>query len=123
MYANANELANAVIGHRIVNVETVKKEDYWRRESEVLQLTLDTGYKVTLRNTDDCCAFTELKSFVYNADKIDHIITGVSTENDYETWRIYADMGDVLELSVGWSEGNPYYYGYGFEIEVEELSA
>jgi hypothetical protein len=24
----------------------------------------------------------------------------------------------TLELSVGWSAGNPFYYGYGFSIGV-----
>jgi hypothetical protein len=27
-------------------------------------------------------------------------------------------MGDVLELQVGWSPGNPFYYAYGFHIDV-----
>jgi hypothetical protein len=51
-----------------------------------------------------------------------HIITGVGTTDGYATWHIYADMGDVLELSVGWSCGNPFYYGYGFDISVKELT-
>jgi hypothetical protein len=53
-------------------------------------------------------------------ERVDHIITGVGTTGGYTTWHIYADMGDVLELSVGWSSGNPFYYGYGFDISVVE---
>lgn len=119
MYGNAKELADTVVGHRIIKAEIAQEKSYWDQKEDVLQLTLDNGHKVNLFNTSDCCAFTELKSFVYNPDKVDHIITGVSTENDYETWHIYADMGDVLELSIGWSYGNPYYYGYGFDIQVQ----
>lgn len=29
-----------------------------------------------------------------------------------------AVVGDVMELEVGWSCGNPFYYGYGFSINV-----
>lgn len=31
------------------------------------------------------------------------------------------DMGDVLELNVGWSSGNPFYYAYGFNIRVTDV--
>lgn len=37
----------------------------------------------------------------------------------FTKWHIYADMGDVMELDVEWSCGNPFYYGYGFDIVVE----
>ena len=43
---------------------------------------------------------------------------GVGTTGEYTRWHIYADLGDVLELTVGWSCGNPFYYGYGFYIDV-----
>ena len=81
---------------------------------------LDNGKKVTLADTNECCAYTELSSFLWNAEKIDHIITGVRTEEGYTKWSIFADMSDILTLSVGWSCGNPFYYGYGFEIGVED---
>ena len=80
----------------------------------------DDGRKVQLEDTGDCCAFTELDSFLLHADRIDHIITGVGTTNGYTTWHVYADMGDVLELSVDWSCGNLGYYAYGFRIAVQE---
>lgn len=35
-------------------------------------------------------------------------------------WHIMAGMDEVLELGVEWSSGNPFYYMYGFFIEVEE---
>ena len=51
------------------------------------------------------------------------MITGVGTTDGYTTWHIYADMGDVLELSVGWSCGNPFYYAFRFHITVREEDA
>jgi hypothetical protein len=53
---------------------------------------------------------------------VDHIILGVGTTDGYTTWHVYADAGDVLELAVGWSCGNPFYYGYGFTITVDDGS-
>ncbi len=96
--------------------------DKWGREYPAqLVITLDNGKRVELRNTDDCCAYTELSSFLLHPERVDHIITGVGTTDEYTTWHIYADMGDVLEFSVGWSCGNLGYYGYGFDIAVKEL--
>jgi hypothetical protein len=77
---------------------------------------------VRVRNDGDCCAYTELESFLLNVGNIDHVITGVGTTNGYTTWHVYADLGDVLEMQVGWSCGNPFYYGYGFQISVEAKS-
>lgn len=109
MHDSAKELEDLVVGHRIVAVE---RSDFY-----TTVLSLDNGVRVRLKDTDDCCAYTDLITFVLHADKIDHIITGVSTEDDYQTWHIFADMGDVLELTVEWSEGSGY-YGYGFAIDV-----
>lgn len=100
------ELERAVVGHRIVSVEDTV-------------ITLDNGKRVRLVEQGDCCAYTELESFLLHPDRVDHIITGVGTTNGFDTWHIYADMGDVLELTVGWSSGSGY-YAYGFHIEVEE---
>ena len=122
MPENVKELSDAVVGHRIVSVE--KREvagRYYGTETSTV-ITLDNGKSVTLMDTDDCCAGTELTSFLLNPDKVDHIITGVGTTDGYNTWHIYADMGDVLQLSVDWSCGNPFYYGYGFDIRVEEIA-
>lgn len=66
----------------------------------------------------DCCAYTNLDAFLLNPELVDHIITGVGTTDAYQTWHIYCDLGDVLKLDVGWSCGNPFYYGYGFDIKV-----
>ena len=76
-----------------------------------------------LANTNDCCAYTELEAFLLHPERVDHIIMGVGTTDTYTRWHIYADLGDVLELTVGWSCGNPFYYGYGFDIDVVELDA
>lgn len=124
MPENVAELAEKVVGHRIVAAEkkTISTGRYWR-SSEGLVLTLDDGTQVALRDTDDCCAYTSLEAFLLHPDKVDHIITGVGTTEGYTKWHIYADMGDVMELEVGWSPGNPFYYGYGFDIEVLPIEA
>lgn len=83
-----------------------------------LVLTLDNGRRVCLSDTNDCCAYTDLESFLLHPDKVDHVITGVGTTDGYSTWHIYADWGDILELKVGWSCGNPFYYGYGYGFDI-----
>lgn len=124
MPENVEKLAEAVVGHRIVNVEKnaeiPKAERYWGR-SHGTAITLDSGKRVFLADTDDCCAYTELQDFLLHADKIDHIIMGVGTTDGYTKWHVYADLGDVLELTVGWSSGNPFYCGYGFDITVQDV--
>jgi hypothetical protein len=122
MPSNVEQLRQEVVGHRIVSAEKAKRSgsyNYWG-SMEGLRLTLDNGKQVFLCDTSDCCAYTELEQFLLYPDMVDHVITGVGTENGYSKWHIYADMGDVLELTVGWSSGNPFYYGYGFDIVVEE---
>lgn len=117
---NVDILAQAVVGHRIVSAgyEDVKlKHNYWGH-GQPFVITLDNGTKVALRHTSDCCAYTALEKFLLHPDKIDHVIMGVGTTGGYSTWHIYADWGDVLALEVGWSSGNPFYYGYGFDIDV-----
>ncbi len=123
MPANVRNLAEAVVGHRIVAVHENAKapasewaHPEYRRGG--LSLTLDDGRRVFLIDTSDCCASTELAGVVTHLDKINHIIMGVGTTEGYSKWHIYADLGDVLELSVSWSAGNPFYYGYGFDIVV-----
>jgi hypothetical protein len=104
-------LERAVVGRRIVSAE---------RESGPLTLTLDDGTKVRLIETSDCCAYTDLEEFFLNPEMVEHVITGVGTTDGYTTWHIFADFGDIMTLKVGWSAGNPFYYGYGFHIAVEE---
>lgn len=119
---NVDTLADAVVGHKIVSAEKVEAPSRWGYGTRtVLQIELDNGKKVQLANTDDCCAYTELDSFLLHPDKVDHIIMGVGTTDEYTTWHIYADWGDVLELTLGWSCGNPFYYGYGFDINVVDV--
>jgi hypothetical protein len=113
MSENVAELAEAVVGHRIVQVDYTQGNYF-----TPLEITLDNGKKVLLANTSDCCAYTELNRFLLNPDKIDHIITGVTAGENFETWHIYADMEDVLSLDVSWSSGNTGYYGFGFDIAV-----
>jgi hypothetical protein len=121
MPENVGQLEEAVVGHRIVSVEHLPKRDerYWDHDG--LTITLDNGKQVRLRGSDNCCAYTDLEAFLLHPEKVDHIILGVGTTDRYTTWHIYADWGDVLELTVGWSCGNPFYYGYGFSITVEDI--
>jgi hypothetical protein len=121
MPENVEKLREAVVGHKIVRAyvdDTAPDLMDWFTTGNPLVLELDNGRKVELRDTSDCCAYTELREFLLHADQIDHAILGVGTTDGYETWHVYADMGDVLELRVDWSCGNPFYYGYGFNISV-----
>lgn len=121
---NLTALSEAVIGHRIVSVEKhVEIKGRYYGTERVTIITLDNGNRVQMFDSDDCCAYTELDAFLLHPDKIDHMIMGVGTTNGYTTWHIYADAGDVLELTVGWSAGNAFYYGYGFDITVENVAA
>jgi hypothetical protein len=121
MPSNVAELRDAVVGHRIVSIESgVDVPGRWYGTSTATVITLDDGRQVRLVNTDDCCAFTELQAFLLHPERVDHMIMGVGTTGRYTNWHIYADAGDVLELTVGWSCGNPFYYGYGFDITVDD---
>lgn len=113
MPGNVATLRENVVGRRIVGVD---------RSGGSLTLTLDNDKRVELVDESDCCAYTELNAFLLHPERVDHIITGVGTTGGYTTWHIYADMGDVLELTVDWSCGNPFYYAYGFDIRVTEPS-
>ena len=109
---NVAELTEAVVGRRIVRIEEQadipegQGSRYWGRSTGLL-LELDNGRRVYLSDTDDCCAFTELEGVIKHLDQIDHVITGVGTTDGAERWHIFADAGDVLELQVAWSPGNP----------------
>lgn len=119
MPASLDDLRQAVVGHRIVSVEKdVAIPSRWGTDRATV-LTLDNGQQVRLVGQSDCCAFTEVDAFLLHPELVDHMILGVGTTDGYTKWHIYADMGDVLELTVGWSCGNPFYYAYGFDITVE----
>lgn len=117
-------LEQAVVGHKIVKVEQGPARDGYHGlyggDTQTV-ITLDNGQKVVMVGVGDCCAFTDVQAFLLHPDKVDHIITGVGTTDGYTTWHVYADMGDVLELTVNWSCGNPFYYAYGFQIQVEPV--
>lgn len=121
MSSNVYTLAEGVVGHKIVKADWVERDfgdKYSWYGTRQFEIELDNGRKVYLANTDDCCAYTELGDFLLNVELVDHMIMGVEADQSYETWHIYADMGDVLTLDVGWSSGNTGYYGFGFHIEV-----
>jgi hypothetical protein len=120
MPASLDALSDAVIGRKIVSAEIEQFESsYWPTEG--LVITLDDGRRVKLVGRSDCCAFTDLEAFLLNPEAVEHAILGVGTTDGYTRWHIFADFGDVMELTVGWSCGNPFYYGYGFDILVEDL--
>lgn len=121
MPTNVETLASNVVGHKIVSAEKGDLDtgaSSWRGDYGLI-LTLDNGTKVQLVDTSDCCAYTALDEFLLDPNSVDHIITGIGTTNGYTTWHIYADWGDILKLQIGWSCGNPFYYGYGFDIRVK----
>lgn len=120
---NVQELEDALLGRKIVKVEQRKPTIHfgWYEASwSELVLTLDNGKRYVLADTNDCCAYTELQSFLLHPENIDHAITSVETQDGYTKWFILADMEHVLDLEVEWSAGNPFYYGYGFDISVME---
>jgi hypothetical protein len=107
------ELADAVIGHRIVRVDS--------NGGGETRLRLDDGRTVALVGESDCCAFTDVEAIIPHLPSIDHLITSVTTTDGYTHWHILADAGSVLELVVRWSCGNPFYYAYGLTVTVEPL--
>lgn len=122
MVGSRQSLEAAVIGHKIIEVKktTLASHLSWAQNDDGLLITLDNGVKVWAAEMGDCCAYTEIDpmSILNHIDQIDHVITGVGTTDGFKTWHIYADLGDVLEFKVEWSCGNPFYYGYGFNVTV-----
>ncbi|WP_100513932.1 DUF7448 domain-containing protein [Mycobacteroides abscessus] len=121
MPENVEQLAEYVVGRRIVSAlpgQIDRGPGEYPRVLKGLILTLDNSVSVVIADSSDCCAYTELEQFLLHPERVDHIITGVATTEGYTRWHIYADAGDVLELTVSWSSGNAFYYGYGFDIAV-----
>jgi hypothetical protein len=117
MVESLQALREAVIGRSIVSAEQVRTD---RGFVEATYLTLDDGRRVRLVGQGDCCAYTEVEAFLLNPELVGNMILGVGTTGGYDTWHVFADAGDVLQLTVGWSCGNPFYYSYGFDITVED---
>lgn len=125
MTESRQALEDAVVGHRIVSVERGGHREGYRGiygPNEVTLITLDNGKRVRLVGEGDCCAYTNLTAFLLHPDKVDHMIMGVGTTDGYTSWHVFADAGDVLELTVDWSPGNPFYYAYGFHVTVEDAT-
>jgi len=123
MLDNIAEVADEVVGHRIIEVNRdvalpAGSSRWYYGGGRGLELVLDNGTRVYLSDTSDCCAYTELEAIIEHLPEMDHIITAVQQSDGFEKWHFIADLGEVLELQVGWSEGNPYYYGYGFDVAV-----
>jgi hypothetical protein len=129
MPENVEKLAETVVGHKIVKVEKgpvslpddVAAKSYRYRSAIGLLLTLDDGRKVALLDTDDCCAYTGVSDYIERIAEYPHAITGVGTTDGFTKWHIYGELGDVMGIKVEWSAGNPFYYGYGFDIVVWDV--
>lgn len=123
MCESAEELASLVVGKRIVSAtEREYESERWGfgYKETGLVVTLDDGTEFAIGESSDCCAYTALESFLINPEAVDHVITSVSTENDYQVWRIIADGRDVVKMDVSWSEGSGYYM-YGFEFHTIKI--
>lgn len=118
---NVNELEAAVIGHRIIKAEQATGSGWDGDRLHGLTLTLDTGRRVHLINSGDRCAYTSVAEFLLHPDMVDHVITGVGTTDGFQQWHVYAALGDVLTVDVEWFPGHSFYYGYGFEIAIEDV--
>lgn len=117
---NVEHFEREIVGQRIISVHAEKapSHQYGRGISTIL--TLSNGKRVKLTDTDDCCAFTYIDKFMLDPSAVDHIITSVETTGGFTKWHVLADMTELLVLDVEWSPGNPFYYGYGFYITVDE---
>jgi hypothetical protein len=117
---SVTDLSKELVGHRIVEVLTPSDDHY--DFSYGTMIVLDNGKRVVIENTSDCCAHAEVLEFLFNADKVDHIITDVSLNSGEYEINILADMDDVLALRIRWGEGSGYGYSFGFKIKVKELN-
>lgn len=122
MPQSLNNLKENVIGHKIVKVSQDNVKGPWGYSEPATVLELDNGKKVQMIYKFDCCARTQVENFALDLEMIDHIIMGVGTTENYTEWHIYCDYGDILKMQVDWTCGNPFYYGYGFHIQVEEIN-
>lgn len=121
MVENVATLRESVVGRRIVSATKRPITTRYYGERNALVIELDNGTQVELMETSDCCAYTNLEAFLLRPDSVEHAITGVATTDEYTRWHIFADLGDIMALEVGWSCGNPFYYGYGFDIAVKPI--
>lgn len=125
MPSGVDSLREAVVGHKIVkvdqNVKIKRKNGYSWHETADVVLTLDNGKRVALIGESDCCAYGSVDKVIEKLPLMDHIITDVGTTEIYTKWHILAMMDDVLELEVGWSPGNAFYYAYGINVQVLDL--
>lgn len=119
MEGSREHLEKAVVGHKILD----SRYGNLVGRGNGLALLLDNEVIVWVAETSDCCAYTCIPhgKILTNIHLVDHIITGVGTTDGYTTWHIYCDLGDVLKMNVDWSPGNPFYYGYGFEVTIIPL--
>lgn len=123
MQEAVDALTKSVVGQRIV----AARKGTWSEPNKYFPdrpneyrghiLTLADGSEVRIYPLDDCCAFAEIDRLLLHPENIEHVITGVKVEENYQKWYILADLGSVLDLDVSWSEGSGY-YAYGFEISV-----
>ena len=116
---NAKLLESEVVGHRIIDVREDKYNGGYPVTGSGVTLVLDNGNEIEILATNDCCAYTDVRDFKFLA-KTDNVVTRVETQDNFEQWYIYAAEVPVVSLGVDWSPGNPYYYGFGFNIAVKK---
>lgn len=121
MVENVATLRESVVGRRIVSATKRELPNRWGGTRSTFIIELDNGTQVELVDSNDCCAYTNLDAFLLRPDSVEHAITGVGTTDEYSVWHIFADLGDIMALEVSWSPGNPFYYGYGFDIAVKPV--
>lgn len=105
-----DDLLKVLVGRKIVSVT----DDV---------ITLDDGTTAALEGYGDCCAWAGVEALLLHPDKVDHAITSVRVEEQEEggttaeVWHFMADMADVLDVTIGYSEGTGY-YSFGIDVKV-----
>lgn len=122
MHENALRLQEVVVGHRIIgaSLADIQGKYPWEGMTRGVILDLSNQSSVLLRDGGDCCAYTYATAL--RLVDTEHVITSVGTTEEFTKWFIYSENNPVLEMDVDWSCGNPFYYGYGFSLEVVPLT-
>ena len=123
MPANVAKLGEAVIGRRIVSAEKgeVAREYYGLSDGRIL--TLDYGTKVSLVDTADCCAYTDAGGVPpAPRDGRSRDPWGGHNGRLHEVAHLRRPRRRAGASTSAGRAGNPFYYGYGFDIAVQPLS-
>jgi len=104
------ELTDAIVGQRIVGVDTTEGSD--------VRLLTESGRVVLLDGVSDCCAYGEVE-LIKSLPTVAHVITSVTAEegSNQETWFILSEGIPVASLYATAYESNGY-YSYGINVTV-----